>query len=136
MAALLVIVLLCLYSYRNPPTHTLDRCLEQPALCDHQPLSTSAGSTVETVDANGFWLRSDSHHIWVEGDSSQVHPGDTVFLEAVFHQEGYLELQQIYVSRYRKVRIWVSLLAIVWVIWVFLRTYRFDLVRRVLVPRS
>jgi len=111
-------------------------CLATPSACDGKLLSTNAGGKVESVEVWGFWVRNGDQRVRVIGDVPNVRAGDTVFLKAVFHQEGYLELQQIYVSKYRDVRALVSLPAVAWAAWVFWRTYRFDLARRVLVPRS
>ena len=134
--AVALVVVACFYSRLASPFPSLHDCLSAPQYCDGKSLSTGAGGKVESVEAWGFWLRNGGQRVRVVGRAPDVRSGDTVLLEAVFHQEGYLELQQLYVSRYRYVRIWVSLPAIAWVIWMFLRTYRFDLSRCVLVPRS
>ena len=136
LLAVTLVAATCFYSYFASPLPSLRDCLSVPQSCDGKVLSTNAGGKVEGVEAWGFWVRNGDQRVRVMGRAPDVRVGDTVFLEAVFHQEGYLELQQIYVSKYRDVRIWISLPAVAWVIWVFWRTYRFDLTRRVLVPRS
>lgn len=130
-----IIISLCLWSQRNAPLPTLADCLATPSAYDGKLLSTNAGGKVESVEEWGFWLRNRERRIRVLGDVPDLRVGDTVFLEAVFHKEGYLELQRVYVSRYRYLRIWVSLQAMAWVIWIFLRRYRFDWVRRVFFQR-
>ena len=136
LPAVTLVAATCFYSYFASPLPSLRDCLSVPQSCDGKVLSTNAGGKVESVEAWGFWLRNRGQRIRVVGRAPDVRAGDTVFLEAVFHEEGYLELRQVYVSRYRQERIWVSLPAVAWVVWVFLRTYRFDLARRVFVLRS
>ena len=119
VVSLAAVLAMCLWSFSAPPLATLTDCLSAPIECDGQVLSTGSGGKVESVDVDGFWL---SGGVWGEpvrviGGAPGLRPGDTVFIEAVFHQDGFLELQDIYVSRYRDLRILVSVPAVLYVGW-------------------
>ena len=120
--SLAAIILLCFWSQQNAPLPTLTDCLAGPLACDGKLLSTDAGGKVESVEAWGFWLRNGGQRIRVVGQAPDVRAGDTIFLDAIFHKEGYLDLRNLYVSRYRWWRILVSLPALLYVLVVVFRS--------------
>lgn len=135
-SGLAAIALLCLWSWHNGPTPMLEDCLANPMTCDGKLWTANAGGIVAAIEPQRFWLDHEGVYIQVVGQIPDLRVGDTIFMEAIFHREGYWTLQQAYISRYRNVRIWVSLVSMVGVLWFFFRSYRFDLPCRVFARRS
>ncbi len=135
LLCLVGIVLLCLWSWQNAPAPMLDKCLSSPTACHGKLWTANAGGIVTAIEPERFWLDHEGTYIQVNGRIPDLRVGDTIFMEAVFHQEGHWTLQRAYISRYRHWRIVVSLVAMVGVLWFFFRAYRFDLSRRALVRR-
>jgi hypothetical protein len=114
----------------------LEECLSTPTACHGKLWTANAGGIITAIEPERFWLDNEGTYIQVNGRIPDLRVGDTVFMEATFHQEGYWTLQRAYISRYRHVRIWASLMAMAGVLWVFFRSYRFDLSRWAFIHRS
>jgi hypothetical protein len=62
----------------------------------------------------------------VNGTIQELNKNDHIDIVAIFHKEGYLELKEFHVRKFRRSKIFLSILPILFVTWLFFRRYRFD----------
>ncbi len=101
-------------------------CLNDPLRYDGKEIGVGTEATVVEILADGFLLRQMGQTIRVEGNSQNASPGDFVRLSAVFHRQGYLELRHLYVAKGRRLKIVLSIIPALLVLFLVLKTYRFD----------
>jgi hypothetical protein len=131
-----IVLAFCVWAHHNPPFPSIVQCLADPSGHDGAVVSTGSGGAVEAIEKSGFRIARKSGKVLVRGRAEGIKKGDFVFLEAVFHKEGYFELKRIYNSRYRHLRIAASLAGLLWVILIFFRSYRFDPSRFLFIQRN
>lgn len=123
---LILLALLVLYGYRENPFVTLRMCLGDPHQYDGQEINIAQEATVAQLLTNGFLLRQMDQIIRVQGDSQNASPGDYVRMKAIFHKENYLELKRLYVAKGRRLKMIVSVVPVMYILFLFFKTYRFD----------
>lgn len=123
---LLVLVGLIYYGYRNNPAVTLQMCLNAPLRYDQKEIGVGTEAIVVEVLPDGFLLKEMDRTIRVKGNPQNVDQGDFVRMQAIFHKEGYLELKRLHVVKGRRLRIFISILPALLVLFLLFKTYRFD----------
>lgn len=123
---LLVLVGLIYYGYRNNPAVTLQMCQNDPLRYDQKEIDVGTEAKVVEVLPDGFLLKEMGRTIRVKGDHQNVSQGDSVRMQAVFHKEGYLELKRLHVAKGRRLKIFISIVPALLVLFFLFRTYRFD----------
>lgn len=128
MSGLLAVLLVALtyYGYRAFPEIRLVDCLRDPARYDGTLITVGTEATVERVLPDGFLVRQMGRVVRVIGDAGNPRPGDYVRFRARFHQEGHLSLAQLYVAKRRRAKVGVSILPVLLVVALVVKTYRFD----------
>jgi hypothetical protein len=121
------IVFLIVYGYIFNPTITLVMCLENPARYDAKVIEIGTEATVADLISNGFVLRQFGMEIPVYGQVRDLAINDFVSLKAVFHREGYLELLKVHAAKGRRLKIWISVPPLFFVIGFFFYKYKFNL---------
>lgn len=125
-ACLLLLVILVAFGYIKNPAITLSMCLENPAHFDHQIVELGNEATIARLWDGGFTLRQMGLEIPVYGHHSELALNDYVYLKAVFHQEGHLELVSLRVAKMRRAKIWTSVPPMMLILGMFFFRYRFD----------
>ena len=110
-------------------------CLNDPLRYEGQEIGVGTEATVVEILPDGFLLREMGQTIRVEGDPQNASPGDLVRLRAVFHRQGYLELRHLYVAKGRRLKIALSIVPALLVLFLVLRAYRFDWKRMLFTER-
>lgn len=114
------------YGYRNNPSLSLEMCLRDPLRYDREEIGVGTEAKVVEILPDGFLLKEMGRTIRVKGDPQNASPGDFVRLRAVFHRQGYLELKHLYIAKGRRFKIYISIVAALLILFLVLRTYRFD----------
>lgn len=133
---LIVLVGLVWYGYEYNPTVSLQMCLNDPLLYDGREIDAGMETKVVEIIPDGFILQQGGRTIRVMGDRQNASPGDYVGLQAVFHKEGYLELKSLYVAKGRRLKIVLSALPVLLVLFLLFKNFRFDWRRLLFIERS
>ncbi len=120
-------IALIIYGYINNPSISLSMCLDNPQQYDGQIIEIGTEITVARVWQNDFTLRQMDKEIPVYGDNSNLNINDFIYLRAIFHKEGFLELLQIRAAKLRRIIIWISVPPVLLVLVLFFRQYRFNI---------
>ncbi len=131
----IILTSLILYGKMFHPDVTLKMCLEHPRRYDQTLIEVGNEAVVETVYADSFTIRYLDHIIPVRGMHPDVEPGEFVLLRARFHQEGWLEPLAIRIAEQRRMKIWISVLPVLWIAVYFFRKYRFNIQQQVFEER-
>ncbi len=111
-------------------------CLRDPLRYDRQEIGVGTEAKVVEIFPGGFMLQEMGRTIRVEGNSLNALPGDFVRLRAVFHKEGYLELKHLYVAKGRRLKIVISILPALLVLFLILKSYKFNWRRMLFTERN
>ena len=103
---------------------TLAECLANPDRFDNVPLSIGGGAKIGIVHKDRFQVATGENRIWVKGTAEGLVVNEYINLKAVFHKEGYLELEQAHVLRLRRLKIVLSVIPLLVITGLFLRIYR------------
>ncbi len=114
------------YGYLYNPGGKLGKCLANPERYDGRIIGVGTEARVVELLPEGFVIQELGKKIRVIGDLPKASPGDYIRIRAVFHKEGYLELEQLYVAKGRQTKIFISIVPALLVIFLLFRTYRFD----------
>lgn len=131
----LLILLGCLYSQYRYGNLTLHECLTSPDQCDGASLKLGNNTRAGKVREDGFEILKGDNKITVIGSADGLKTNDYVEMIAVFHKEGYLELKDIYVRKLRELKIFISVMPVLFVLWLFIKQYRFDLTRKAFIQK-
>ncbi|MBN2357031.1 hypothetical protein JXO59_13020 [candidate division KSB1 bacterium] len=123
------------YGHAYNPAITLPMCLAQPQRYDGSVIEIGTEVTVREILPDGFTIHQMGRVIPVQGPTVGLREGDFVVLSAVFHAPDRLQLKDIYVARGRRRKIVVSIFPVIVVLYVLIRTYRFDVRRFIIVER-
>ena len=123
---LAVIVALCIYSGTRPPELSLDDCLREPSSHDGAVVFTPREARLGKVMDGGFTVRWGGREITVRGDPPDAPPGTYIQVKGRFHAEGYLDEIAARTGRYREIKIAVSAVAVLIVVWLLGRDLRWD----------
>ncbi len=123
---LAVLAGLAVYGYLYNPVGKLSKCLADPERHDGRIIGVGTEAKVVELLPEGFVIQELGQRIAVAGDLPKASPGDYIRIRAIFHKEGYLELDQLYVAKGRRAKIFVSIVPALLVIFLLFRTYRFD----------
>ena len=118
------------------PAITLQMCLADPQAFDKTLIEIGAEVTVARVTRDGFTIRQMGVEVPVRGTNHGIKPGEFIYLLAVFHQPGWLELKRFHIAKYRRAKIAVSILPIPLIAFLFLKKYRFSWRRFEFMERS
>jgi hypothetical protein len=133
---LLIIVALCIYGYFTHPQPTLKQCLLDPEKYDGYPLKVFGEVRAGSIHKEGFEFVEEKSRVWVKPRPKDIKDNEFIEMQVVFHKEGYLELLQYYIHKGRRLKIAVSAIAVVVVMLLFFREYKFDLKRGLFVERK
>ena len=115
----------CLYSYKTENSVvTLAECLANPDRFDNVPLSIGGGAKIGIVHKDRFQVVKGKNRIWVKGTAEGLVVNEYINLKAVFHKEGYLELEQAHLLKLRRLKMVLSVIPLLVITGLFLRTYR------------
>ncbi|MCX5903398.1 MAG: hypothetical protein NTV89_07980 [Proteobacteria bacterium] len=125
----LILVLLCLYSYRESKSIYIDlgMCLANAGQFDGKEILLENYVYVSSVSKDRFEIEQEGKKIFVVGTAEGLAPGDEIAIRAVFHRQGYMTLQELHINKLRNIKIIISLAAALFVAGLFLIRYRFTL---------
>lgn len=129
MTLLLIMILcLCYYSYLNlkDSQMSLKDCIESPESCDKEEIVIVNKWSVRNISDKGFELSFGDRIFFVNDSFEGLSEGDYISAKAVFHKEGYVEIESLHVHKLLAEKWIVSLLATILVAFIFFRNYRFD----------
>lgn len=118
------------------PYPSFTDCVNDPVSCDNRIVMEGMDVYVSEVTPDGFRITKQGHSIWVRGATKNLAVGDKINLRAIFHKEWYMDMEALYVSKLRRVRVWLSIPPVLIVGGLFLWCYRVDWHRLVLVRRK
>ena len=134
----LLLIFLAWYSNRQNQFLTLADCLRDPAKYDGAEVSSFLEPRVLEVQESYLLLSQPDgplkiqipegfDGVFPEGTKiSDLEPGDSLEAITVFHQEGYLELKAIRGAPLRQLKILVSIIPVLLVGFILLRTVRWQ----------
>ena len=112
--------------YYNP-TLTLKQCLEQPDKYDGAYLELANEMTVQAIYPDSFIVHQAGQLIKVVGHDPNIQVNNFIALKAIFHKGGWLQLEGVRVAEQRRVKIWISVLPVLLVLYLFFRQFRFNI---------
>ncbi|RPH89500.1 MAG: hypothetical protein EHM72_20290 [Calditrichaeota bacterium] len=132
---LVVLAGLVLYGRYFYPVISLQLCLEHPQRYYQQIINIGNEAVIEQVKDDGFVIRYLHHLVAVEGNTSNLKVGEYVYLRARFIAPDRLELMTMHIAEGRRMKIMLSIIPAVFIIFWFLRRFRwrftsFDFVER------
>ncbi len=114
------------YGHHNNPSVSLKMCVDESLKYDGKEIEIGMDAKVAKVFPDNFIIQQLGVKMRVEGDPLNASPGDFIRLKAVFHKEKYLEVVRLYVEKGRRYKIIISIFPVLLVIFLFLKTYKFD----------
>ena len=123
---LLSLIALVWYGYRFNPRVMLKMCLDDPIKYDGIGIEVGTEAKVTKLLPDGFIVKEAGRTIRVKGNPQNASMGDFVRMRAVFHKEGYLELKRLQVAKGKYIKIVVSIVPALLVLFLLFRTYKFD----------
>lgn len=123
---LILLIALVIYGSVKNPAITLSMCLENPSRFNHRVVELGNEATVARLWNGGFTMRQMGREISVYGDNSGLKLNEYIYLKAIFHQEGHLELLQLRLAKLRRAKIWTSMPPMILIVGMFFYRYRFD----------
>jgi hypothetical protein len=129
--------ILCVYSYWEGTKQevTVEKCLSNPLQYDGKEIILEDHILVLAVFKNQFEIYQGGSKMMVTGTADGLTPNDNISLKAIFHRQGYGTLQELYIHKLRKHKIIISLGAVIFVVGLFLKRYRFSLKKLCFVER-
>ncbi|NIA30166.1 MAG: hypothetical protein GWP06_09675 [Actinobacteria bacterium] len=121
----LVLLALSLYGKYFDPTITLQMCLQNPQKYDGALIEIGTETTVREILADGFTIEQMGKVVKVVGKTDNIFPNEFVSLQVVFHKGPWLELKKSHIAKYRRVKIAVSVIPVLFVFVLFFREYKF-----------
>lgn len=125
-ACLFLLAALVVFGFVKNPAITLSMCLENPSRFDLQQVELGNEATVARTWDGGFTLRQMGREIPVYGHYSDLAPNEFIYVKAIFHQEGYLELINLRIAKQRRAKIWTSVPPMILIVGMFFYRYRFS----------
>jgi len=123
----ILLILLAFYSASKYPTLSLNECLQNPEAYDGCTLSWFNEPMIGEIHDDGFLLiQGQGPSIRVIADTTGLIVNKFIGMTAVFHKEGYLESKKLVVARNRRYKIWLSVLPVLLVGFMMIRTIRID----------
>jgi hypothetical protein len=124
---ILIISILCLYSYRESRSIYIDLgiCLANAGPFDGKEILLEEYVTVSSVLPDRFEIEQEGKKISVMGAAEGLAPGDEIAIRAIFHGQGYMTLQELHVKKLRTAKIIISLAAALFAAGLFFSRYRF-----------
>jgi hypothetical protein len=124
----IVLAGLIVYGAAQNPWVTLNDALARPDQYDGRLINLFIYPKVERLTTNGFDIREvDGPMIHVLGDTAGLKVGEFVGMQAIFHKEGYLVATHAEISKRRKYKVIFSLLPVVLVGFLFIRSFQFNI---------
>lgn len=129
---------LCIYSrMKEDSSLTFQQCLLNPNKYDKVRLNIGHTDTkIGKVRKDGFELVESKDRISVMGNAKNLKENEYIYLQAIFHKEGYLELERIRIRRFRRLKMAVSVLPVLLVTFLFFKRYRFNFKTLVFVEKQ
>jgi len=121
----IILLFLIWYGHENNPAITLDRCMADPEKYDGISLTVGNEVKVYLVSEDGFVIQQLNRRMPVRGKVKELTPGTRVTISAIFHKEGWLELQDIHIVKHREAKIWLSIIPVALIAFLFFRYFRF-----------
>lgn len=126
---LAALLLLCSYSHWEGRRIyvNLETCLSASEQFDGRRVILEDYVTVGSVFKDRFEIEQEGKKIMVMGTAEGLAPGDEIEIQAIFHRQGYLTLEQLHIKKLRSVKIIISIAAALFVAMLFFSRYRFSL---------
>lgn len=105
-----------LYASANKPAPALQEILQNPRAYANQRVRLYVETLVDSVTSDGFLLRQGSATIRVRGSAVEVRRGEFVSIVGTFRPQMFVELEEIYVARNRRVKMAVSVAGVAFVL--------------------
>jgi len=122
----LILIFLIIYSKVSYPHVTLDMCLKEPDKYDNYSIFIINEITVSKITDNGFLINHEGSDYTVIGALENVKDNDYLTIRAIFHKEGWLELQQGHVVKNRRLKVYLSAIPVLIIVSLFMLIYRFN----------
>ena len=127
LLSVIVLLLLSVYNYNNHPWISIETCIKNPTAFDGKIVEKFSEPMIGKLYKDGFILKQkQGRSIRVYADTSGLKTGEYLGLKARFHKEGYLEAVYIKVSKYRRYKIWLSVIPVFFVLFFLIRNLKFN----------
>ena len=127
---ILLFLIICGLGYYNTQTNpwiSVEQCLNDPSGYDGKLVTRYREPLIGEIYKDGFQLiQKKAPSIRVYADTTGLISGKFVGMRAVFHKEGYLEVQSIHVAKRRRYKIWISVLPVFFVGFMVFKTFRWN----------
>jgi len=127
---ILIIVLLSLYSHVKRPESSLtfNECLQNPEKYDRHVIYIRNEAKIGKVFDNKFEIIQGENKFMAFGSSPDLRENDYITAKATFFKKGYIKIEKSHVHKYRRIKIAISVIPVLLIIFLFLREYRFNLI--------
>ena len=137
LVTLSALTFLCLWGAAKSPWLSLEEATNNPKTYDGATINMFLYPRITEIYADGFLLTEHGDRsIRVYCDTTGLILGKWVGLEAVYHQEGYLIARNVGVARHRSYKVYLSLLPVLLIGVLWIRTYKLDQRRMVFILRN
>ncbi|MBN1997698.1 hypothetical protein JW935_09110 [candidate division KSB1 bacterium] len=118
---------LFIYGKVKNPAVTLQMCLNNPQKYDGCEIKVGGEAKVAELTRDGFTIVQMGRKVPVKGCVPNLKPNEFVNMWVIFHKDGWLELQEIYVAVQRRSKIYLSVLPVLLITGLFLYYFKFNL---------
>lgn len=123
----LILTGLCIYGGVNSPWLTLDVCLKDPEQYNGALVTHITEPRVGKITSDGFYLKSKGHpDIFVFSDTTGLISGEYLGITAIFHKEGHLEVQTLFIAENRRYKILLSIIPVILIAGLFFSHFHWN----------
>ncbi|RKY82772.1 hypothetical protein DRQ07_00330 [candidate division KSB1 bacterium] len=127
LISIVVLTGLAIYNYNAHPWIDVAQCMNDPENYDGKIVEKFREPMIGKILNDGFILKQKhGQSIRVYADTSGLKTGEYLGLTARFHKEGYLEAVKIKVSKYRRYKIWLSVIPVFFVLFLLIFNLKFN----------
>jgi len=125
---LVILILPCLYTGWTHPWLNIEECLQNPKKYDGKLITEYWEAKIGEIYSDGFQLiQRHAPYIRVYCDTTGLKTGEFVGLKAFFNKNGYLRAEKVTMAHNRKYKIWLSVIPVIFVLFLFIRYFNFNL---------
>jgi len=123
---IIILIAVCYYGGSHAPWLKLSTCLENPEQYDGRLVTYIREPKIEKVTSDGFILKHGGGTLPVLADTTGLRANEYIGLTAIFHQEGYLEAENLVISKNRRYKIILSIIPVFLITILFLQNFKIN----------
>jgi hypothetical protein len=121
-----VLVALVWYGKVFNPAVTLQMCLNNPEKYDGTLIEVGDEARIVDISDAWFTIEQMGKIVRVVGSHKELRPHEYISLQGIFHREGWIGLTKVYVAVMRRYKILISIVPVIIILILFIRSFRFD----------